>query len=165
MESFCRCFTNKLPTNQAQYFSICHPFLGDYVRLRQNPQWKKMCSDTNDQYVVFADIINKITRTGGKVMVHKQWLCHVHILDSPSSFSALKKNPVDYIHFLLAMMRLTLSYNKHLTFSPRQHKFYLYFKDTTFTSVFNFSLYQYFLWYPRVQCWYLTRGQCKSNTG
>jgi len=46
--------------------SICHPFLGDYVRLRQNPQWKKMCSDTNDQYVVFADIINKITRTGGK---------------------------------------------------------------------------------------------------
>merc|ERR1719433_2489123 len=46
--------------------SISHPFLGDYVRLRQNPQWKKMCSDTNDQYVVFADIINKITRTGGK---------------------------------------------------------------------------------------------------
>ena len=92
MESFCRCFTNKLPTNQAQYFSICHPFLGDYVRLRQNPQWKKMCSDTNDQYVVFADIINKITRTGGKVMVHKHWLCHVHILDSPSSFSAL--NPI-----------------------------------------------------------------------
>lgn len=26
-----------------------------------------MCSSTNDQYVVFADIINKITRTGGKV--------------------------------------------------------------------------------------------------
>jgi len=46
--------------------SICHPFLGDYVRLRQNPQWKKLCSNTNDQYVVFADIINKITRTGGK---------------------------------------------------------------------------------------------------
>ena len=49
------------------FFSICHPFLGDYVRLRQNPQWKKMCCHTNDQYVVFADIINKITRTGGKV--------------------------------------------------------------------------------------------------
>ena len=27
-----------------------------------------MCSSTNDQYVVFADIINKITRTGGKVI-------------------------------------------------------------------------------------------------
>ena len=26
-----------------------------------------MCSNTNDQYVVFADIINKITRTSGKV--------------------------------------------------------------------------------------------------
>ena len=48
-------------------FSIGHPFLGDYVRLRQNPQWKKICTETNDQYVVFADIINKITRTGGKV--------------------------------------------------------------------------------------------------
>ena len=48
-------------------FSISHPFLGDYVRLRQNPQWKKICTETNDQYVVFADIINKITRTGGKV--------------------------------------------------------------------------------------------------
>ena len=47
--------------------SISHPFLGDYVRLRQNPQWKKMCGNTNDQYVVFADIINKITRTSGKV--------------------------------------------------------------------------------------------------
>jgi len=46
--------------------SIGHPFLGDYVRLRQNPQWKKICIETNDQYVVFADIINKITRTGGK---------------------------------------------------------------------------------------------------
>ena len=41
--------------------------MGDYVRLRQNPQWKKICIETNDQYVVFADIINKITRTGGKV--------------------------------------------------------------------------------------------------
>ena len=48
-------------------FSIGHPFLGDYVRLRQNPQWKKICTETNDQYVVFADIINKITRSGGKV--------------------------------------------------------------------------------------------------
>ena len=48
--------------------SIGHPFLGDYVRLRQNPQWKKICTESNDQYVVFADIINKITRSGGKVM-------------------------------------------------------------------------------------------------
>jgi myosin-1 len=55
-----------LTTNHANTNSICHPFLGDYVRLRQNPQWKKMCGNTNDQYVVFADIINKITRTSGK---------------------------------------------------------------------------------------------------
>jgi myosin-1 len=51
--------------------SIGHPFLGDYVRLRQNPQWKKVCIETNDQYVVFADIINKITRSGGKVALTK----------------------------------------------------------------------------------------------
>lgn len=47
--------------------SVSHPFLGDYVRLRQNVQWKKLCVETNDQYVVFADIINKITRSSGKV--------------------------------------------------------------------------------------------------
>lgn len=46
--------------------SVSHPFLGDYVRLRQNIQWKKICTETNDQYVVFADIINKITRSSGK---------------------------------------------------------------------------------------------------
>ncbi|KAJ4450178.1 hypothetical protein ANN_01585 [Periplaneta americana] len=46
--------------------SVSHPFLGDYVRLRQNVQWKKACVETNDQYVVFADIINKITRSSGK---------------------------------------------------------------------------------------------------
>ncbi|CAG0922596.1 unnamed protein product, partial [Notodromas monacha] len=46
--------------------SIGHPFLGDYVRLRQNVQWKKMCAETGDQYVVFADIINKINRSSGR---------------------------------------------------------------------------------------------------
>ncbi|XP_071519306.1 unconventional myosin-Ia isoform X2 [Panulirus ornatus] len=46
--------------------SVSHPFLGDYVRLRQNAQWKKLASETNDQYVVFADIVNKITRSAGK---------------------------------------------------------------------------------------------------
>ncbi|XP_047489166.1 unconventional myosin-Ia-like [Penaeus chinensis] len=46
--------------------SVSHPFLGDYVRIRQNAQWKKLASETNDQYVVFADIVNKITRSAGK---------------------------------------------------------------------------------------------------
>ncbi|RZC34920.1 unconventional myosin-Ia, partial [Asbolus verrucosus] len=46
--------------------SVSHPFLGDYVRLRQNIQWKKICLESNDQYVVFADIINKIARSSGK---------------------------------------------------------------------------------------------------
>ncbi|XP_020716294.1 unconventional myosin-Ia isoform X2 [Ceratitis capitata] len=48
--------------------SVGHPFVGDYVRLRHNQQWKKMCVETNDQYVVFADIINKITRSSGKLV-------------------------------------------------------------------------------------------------
>ncbi|XP_022240517.1 unconventional myosin-Ib-like isoform X3 [Limulus polyphemus] len=46
--------------------SVSHPFRGDYVRLRQNLKWKKMSIETGDQYVVFADIINKVTRTSGK---------------------------------------------------------------------------------------------------
>ncbi|XP_017464014.1 PREDICTED: unconventional myosin-Ia-like, partial [Rhagoletis zephyria] len=46
--------------------SVGHPFVGDYVRLRHNQQWKNICVETNDQYVVFADIINKITRSSGK---------------------------------------------------------------------------------------------------
>ncbi|XP_037791222.1 unconventional myosin-Ia-like [Penaeus monodon] len=46
--------------------SVSHPFLGDYVRIRQNAQWKKLAAETNDQYVVFADIVNKITRSAGK---------------------------------------------------------------------------------------------------
>ncbi|XP_022215250.2 unconventional myosin-Ia isoform X1 [Drosophila obscura] len=46
--------------------SVGHPFVGDYVRLRHNQQWKKICAETNDQYVVFADIINKIARSSGK---------------------------------------------------------------------------------------------------
>uniref|UniRef100_T1IUX4 Myosin motor domain-containing protein n=1 Tax=Strigamia maritima TaxID=126957 RepID=T1IUX4_STRMM len=45
--------------------SVSHPFQGDYVRLRKNAQWRKICAETNDQYVVFADIINKVTRSGG----------------------------------------------------------------------------------------------------
>jgi hypothetical protein len=47
------------------FLSISHPFLGDYVRLRQNSQWRR-CQQ-NDQFVVFADLINKVTRSGGKV--------------------------------------------------------------------------------------------------
>lgn len=45
--------------------SVSHPFSGDYVRLRQNIQWKKISTE-HDQYVVFADIVNKITRSSGK---------------------------------------------------------------------------------------------------
>lgn len=54
------------------YFdSIPHPFVGDYVRLRHNTQWKKLCISLNDQYIVFADIVNKITRSTGKVSQNK----------------------------------------------------------------------------------------------
>lgn len=57
--------------------SVSHPFHGDYVRLRQNVQWKKICTDTNDQYVVFADIINKITRSSGKVHIKNVFLVKI----------------------------------------------------------------------------------------
>lgn len=49
------------------FSSVSKPFYGDYVRLKQNSQWKKMSCCGNDQYVVFADVINKITRSTGKV--------------------------------------------------------------------------------------------------
>lgn len=47
--------------------TVAHPFHGDYIRLRQNVQWKRVSCEHNDQYVVFADIINKIARSSGKV--------------------------------------------------------------------------------------------------
>ena len=47
--------------------SVSHPFRGDYVRLRQSVRWKRCSQELGDQYVVFADIINKITKSGGKV--------------------------------------------------------------------------------------------------
>ncbi|XP_050443708.1 unconventional myosin-Ia isoform X2 [Adelges cooleyi] len=46
--------------------SVAHPFTGDYVRLRQHVQWKKTALQYGDQHVVFADIVNKITRSSGK---------------------------------------------------------------------------------------------------
>ncbi|XP_062535184.1 unconventional myosin-Ia [Armigeres subalbatus] len=46
--------------------TVAHPFHGDYIRLRQNIQWKRVSCEHNDQYVVFADIINKIARSSGK---------------------------------------------------------------------------------------------------
>jgi myosin-1 len=50
--------------------SISHPFRGDYVRLRQSVRWKRTSNEIGDQYVVFADIVNKITKSGGKVFVN-----------------------------------------------------------------------------------------------
>lgn len=47
--------------------SVAHAFIGDYVRLRQHIQWKKTAMQCDDHHVVFADIVNKITRSSGKV--------------------------------------------------------------------------------------------------
>ncbi|OXA56489.1 Unconventional myosin-Ia, partial [Folsomia candida] len=44
--------------------SITHPFLGDYIRLRQNSQWRRMDSSP----IVFADLINKVARSSGKLI-------------------------------------------------------------------------------------------------
>nr|CAH0099998.1 unnamed protein product [Daphnia galeata] len=48
--------------------SVAHPFQGDYVRLRQNSQWRKLVNETSDQYIVFADIVSKITRSSGRLV-------------------------------------------------------------------------------------------------
>lgn len=46
--------------------SISRPFYGDYIRLRLNTQWRKLCYGGDDQHVVFADVIYKIARSTGK---------------------------------------------------------------------------------------------------
>ena len=52
-------------------FSVSVRFMGDYVGLRRNPQWKDVLTKNSlhkmDRYVVFADIVNKINRSNGKV--------------------------------------------------------------------------------------------------
>jgi len=47
--------------------SVAHPFQGDYVRLRQNTQWRKIVNESVDHFIVFADIVSKITRSSGRV--------------------------------------------------------------------------------------------------
>ena len=47
--------------------TVSHPFRGDYIRLRQNVKWKRIASEAGDEYVVFADIVNKVSRSSGKV--------------------------------------------------------------------------------------------------
>lgn len=49
------------------FVSVPKPFIGDYVRIRQNSQWKKAFYYESDQHVVFADVVNKIARATGKV--------------------------------------------------------------------------------------------------
>ena len=52
-------------------FSVRIPFHGDYIGLRRNPGWKDVILKNHlhkmDRYVVFADIVNKINRSNGKV--------------------------------------------------------------------------------------------------
>lgn len=47
--------------------SISHPFRGDYIRLRQNVKWKRLLPSLGEMYVVFADLVSKITKRCGKV--------------------------------------------------------------------------------------------------
>ena len=48
------------------------PFRGDYVHLRRNPLWKDTLKRNRlhrmDKSVVYADIVNKINRSNGKVV-------------------------------------------------------------------------------------------------
>lgn len=48
--------------------SVAHPFRGDYIRLRQNVKWKRLLPTLGDVYVVFADLVSKITKRCGKVL-------------------------------------------------------------------------------------------------
>ncbi|GBP47445.1 Unconventional myosin-Ib [Eumeta japonica] len=53
--------------------SVAHPFVGDYVRLRASAAWRRACAVAAphrphpDHYVVFADVVGKVTRSNGRV--------------------------------------------------------------------------------------------------
>ena len=51
--------------------SVSMPFHGDYVGLRRNPAWREILKRNRlhkmDQRIVFADILNKMNRSNGKV--------------------------------------------------------------------------------------------------
>ena len=57
-------------TNDDTTRSVHVPFMGDYVSLRRNPQWKDSLRRNGlkrlDRHVVFADFANKINRSNGK---------------------------------------------------------------------------------------------------
>jgi hypothetical protein len=59
--------------------SVAIPFRGDYVGLKRNHQWRDVLTRNSlhkmDRYVVFADIVNKINRSNGKVRPRVQDLC------------------------------------------------------------------------------------------
>ncbi|XP_029655810.2 unconventional myosin-Ib-like [Octopus sinensis] len=48
--------------------SVPHPFKGDYLNLRSHMKWKKMYDHTNDQNLIFADMVLKVNRANGKMM-------------------------------------------------------------------------------------------------
>lgn len=55
--------------------SLSHPFRGDYIRLRQNVKWKRLLPTLGEVYVVFADLVSKITKRCGKVRDTGQLVC------------------------------------------------------------------------------------------
>lgn len=58
--------------------SISHPFRGDYIRLRQNVKWKKISASLGEIYVVFADLVSKVTKRCGKVGWGESWASFIH---------------------------------------------------------------------------------------
>ncbi|OTF72318.1 hypothetical protein BLA29_001635 [Euroglyphus maynei] len=70
---------------KASYLSsVAHPFRGDYIRLRQNVKWKRLLPTLGDVYVVFADLVSKITKRCGK----EQFIQKVMVITT-SSFIVL----------------------------------------------------------------------------
>jgi myosin-1 len=58
--------SNLLKGKKASYpRSVSHPFLGDYVRLRVNSEWRKIAKQ--DVSLVFADLVHKLSPSSGKV--------------------------------------------------------------------------------------------------
>ena len=51
--------------------SVRVPFYGDYVSIRRNPAWKETLKQNHlskrDKHVVFADVVDKMNRSTGKV--------------------------------------------------------------------------------------------------
>ncbi|XP_033098129.1 unconventional myosin-Ib-like isoform X2 [Anneissia japonica] len=85
--------------------SVPVQFRGDYVRLRINTKYSKLAVQTNDQKIIFADVVDKVNRNNGKIT-------HTLLVLSSKSFLVMDQKS------LLTKYRIPLTEITSITCSP-----------------------------------------------